>query len=275
MSNQRYRNKQLTMSYKKEMLKLQKKIDDSIVDIIFGTGLTDLEIIANDFLSELFYHESILLNKDSEEEKILAALNFYEEVITNEIIYNANKDKFLKNEGICADLTEGIHSKLCMEIYIMITSVCDDFLKDYRKLNRMYIKILGENFIKLNARILSKLTAGKVTTCGNIVLNETIVPCMKAFRESVSRISNSLESEIKGDKIDSLCEDNVTPDLIRNETHSRYLNSIAKENDFILVRQKGSHAQFKHTDGRLVTIPQGRVVGKGLSLRIQKDLQSI
>lgn len=275
MSNQRYNNKQLTMTYKKEMLKLQKKIDDNIVDIIFGTAVSDLEILANDFLTELFYHESVLLNSKSENEDLVKALDFYERVVNNEILYAENKDNFLKDKGICPEIAEGLHSKLRMKIYEIVTSVCDLFSKDYRNLNRRYIKLLGVDFIKLNARIFSKIAADKVTTCGNIVLDETIVPCMQAFRESVSLISSLSESEIESNKIDSLCDKSITPDLVRNETHSRYLNSIAKDNDFILVRQKGSHAQFKHTDGRLVTIPQGRIVGKGLSLRIQKDLQNI
>lgn len=53
----------------------------------------------------------------------------------------------------------------------------------------------------------------------------------------------------------------------------RKLNKLAEDNDFICVRQKGDHAQFKRQDGSLVTIPQGRLIGKGLSIQIQKQIQ--
>ena len=43
--------------------------------------------------------------------------------------------------------------------------------------------------------------------------------------------------------------------------------------EFSVVRQKGSHVRMKHEDGRVVTIPvhAGKVVGKGLLLKILRD----
>lgn len=43
--------------------------------------------------------------------------------------------------------------------------------------------------------------------------------------------------------------------------------------DFSVVRQKGSHVRMRHEDGRIVTIPvhSGKVIGKGLLLKILRD----
>ncbi|WP_373530589.1 type II toxin-antitoxin system HicA family toxin [Nostoc sp.] len=41
------------------------------------------------------------------------------------------------------------------------------------------------------------------------------------------------------------------------------------------VRQKGSHVQMEHEDGRLVTIPvhAGKTIGKGLLRKILRDAE--
>lgn len=55
----------------------------------------------------------------------------------------------------------------------------------------------------------------------------------------------------------------------------RDLNNIAEENGFVKIRQKGDHGIFKKNDGSTIVIPQGRRIGKGLSLKIQKDIKCI
>jgi len=44
---------------------------------------------------------------------------------------------------------------------------------------------------------------------------------------------------------------------------------------FEQVRQKGSHARFKHADGRVVTIPihPGKEIGRGLLRKILRDTE--
>lgn len=43
---------------------------------------------------------------------------------------------------------------------------------------------------------------------------------------------------------------------------------------FVLVRQRGSHKQFRHTDGRGTTVPdhQGRDISPALLRQIAKDI---
>jgi predicted RNA binding protein YcfA (HicA-like mRNA interferase family) len=44
---------------------------------------------------------------------------------------------------------------------------------------------------------------------------------------------------------------------------------------FQKIRQKGSHVRLKHPDGRVVTVPihAGKVIGKGLLLKIFRDAE--
>lgn len=57
-------------------------------------------------------------------------------------------------------------------------------------------------------------------------------------------------------------------------TAKEIVKAIRKEG-FILNRQKGSHALYKHPDGRFVTVPihPGEVIGRGLLRKILNDLK--
>ena len=54
----------------------------------------------------------------------------------------------------------------------------------------------------------------------------------------------------------------------------REVVAILEEHGFIEVRQKGSHKQFRHTDGRFTTVPfhQGRDISPILLRQIAKDI---
>ena len=52
------------------------------------------------------------------------------------------------------------------------------------------------------------------------------------------------------------------------------LNKLAVDNGFEYVRCRGDHGIYKNENG-LVVIPQGRSVGKGLSIKIQKAIVSL
>lgn len=56
---------------------------------------------------------------------------------------------------------------------------------------------------------------------------------------------------------------------------SRELVKVVQKFGFVLSRQKGSHAVFKHSDGRRTTIPihSKQIIGPGLLNKIiEKDL---
>ena len=56
---------------------------------------------------------------------------------------------------------------------------------------------------------------------------------------------------------------------------SRRLVSILERHGFIQVRQSGSHAVFRHPDGRRTTVPIhfGRDLGRGLLRQIIRDAE--
>lgn len=50
---------------------------------------------------------------------------------------------------------------------------------------------------------------------------------------------------------------------------------LLEKHGFKMIRQKGSHCQFKHSDGRQTTVPdhQGRDVAPPLLRQIAKDIE--
>ena len=48
---------------------------------------------------------------------------------------------------------------------------------------------------------------------------------------------------------------------------------MAKSFGYDKVRQSGDHGVFKNLDGKTIVILQGRNIGKGLSLKIQKKIK--
>lgn len=53
------------------------------------------------------------------------------------------------------------------------------------------------------------------------------------------------------------------------------LSKLIEKRGFEKVRQSGSHAIYKHVDGRRTTIPvhSGKIIGKGLLKQIMKDTE--
>ncbi len=53
------------------------------------------------------------------------------------------------------------------------------------------------------------------------------------------------------------------------------VTTLLKRIGFVEVRQKGSHKQFRHTDGRCTTVPfhKGRDISPVLLRQIAKDIQ--
>lgn len=53
------------------------------------------------------------------------------------------------------------------------------------------------------------------------------------------------------------------------------LSKLAEDNGFVYVRSNGDHGIFKHDNGCITVIPQGRSIGKGLSIKIQKSIYNL
>jgi len=63
----------------------------------------------------------------------------------------------------------------------------------------------------------------------------------------------------------------VTPQL--PALTARQIIALLKQHGFQFVRQKGSHAVYRHSDGRWSTVPihPGKTLGRGLLRKILKD----
>jgi predicted RNA binding protein YcfA (HicA-like mRNA interferase family) len=57
--------------------------------------------------------------------------------------------------------------------------------------------------------------------------------------------------------------------------NAKQVIAVLEKLDFQIVRQRGSHIQLKHEDGRFVTIPfhSHQTIGKGLLLKILRDAE--
>ena len=56
---------------------------------------------------------------------------------------------------------------------------------------------------------------------------------------------------------------------------ARQLIAALTKAGFVVVRQKGSHLRLRHSDGRVVTVPdhRGQDIGRGLLRKILRDTE--
>jgi len=56
---------------------------------------------------------------------------------------------------------------------------------------------------------------------------------------------------------------------------AKHLVKALEKADFAVIRQKGSHARLRHSDGRVVTVPlhSGKDIGRGLLRKILRDAE--
>ena len=54
---------------------------------------------------------------------------------------------------------------------------------------------------------------------------------------------------------------------------ARQIIALLEQHDFRFIRQRGSHAVYRHPDGRWTTVPihPGKPLGRGLLRKILKD----
>lgn len=109
---------------------------------------------------------------------------------------------------------------------------------------------------------------------------------LEFFENSYSNIIDNLDSKsfiVNEEELEELLNlgvsyAEITTEPIKNESVKpkktfdyKSLNKLAIENGYVFDRQSGDHAQYVK-DGKTITIPQGRPIGKGLSMKIQKSI---
>lgn len=151
----------------------------------------------------------------------------------------------------------------------------------YRNLNLLasrYYSLTGNNKYRNEYKVNCKFMENKFMTIVNLIQSEIFGDYIETLRNLDDLIKTYEpilfeEDNSELEKCKNIATDTETITL-ENMYNYRDLNDLANSYDFIKVGQTGSHAQFKHSDGRLITIPQGRDIGKGLSMKIQKDIKT-
>lgn len=111
-------------------------------------------------------------------------------------------------------------------------------------------------------------------TISNILTNQILDNLQEIFNclEEYIKITNKdieLDNDLKYKNLKTCSE------KLNYISSSRELSNLAKSFGYNKVRQNGDHGIFKKLDGSTIVIPQGRKIGKGLSLKIQKDIKNI
>lgn len=108
-------------------------------------------------------------------------------------------------------------------------------------------------------------------------VNLDIYSFFKILKEYLANLDTVEDNQVDDSPMVSL-EDNLVSesDLANFKYIDDYkdLNSLAKENGFNLIRCNGDHGIFRNDNGYTVVIPQGRTIGKGLSIKIQKSIKT-
>ena len=134
----------------------------------------------------------------------------------------------------------------------MLVALASESTKGFYRLSKIYLKVYQNKI-------------DPVVTISVEYLNEPVVTMKSALI--------NLQ-----DDIDACCDEPDEDILYNTSDNFKYiedykeLNSIAIVEGFELVRCSGDHGVFRNDKGHIVIIPQGRKIGKGLSIVIQKTI---
>lgn len=109
-----------------------------------------------------------------------------------------------------------------------------------------------------------------IISCISSALKEVIKDDLGGL--SIEEIFNRLALTEISENVSDIVSDKDRLDYI--DDYKR-LNKLATDSGFEYVRSKGDHGIFKNDNGLIVVIPQGRSIGKGLSIKIQKAINSL
>lgn len=136
--------------------------------------------------------------------------------------------------------------------------------------NQMYSQI--NLFVRQSFTKIQNLT---VSICDDIKNNT------EWLEKELVRVANNLKSLLNEEleKQDIIRDNNDIMNNINTKFEDypnkilgyKELNKLASKAGYVFDRQKGDHATFIK-DGKIIVIPQGRPIGKGLSLKIQKSI---
>lgn len=215
-------------------------------------------------------------------------------------IDSADVDNFNESES-CNEILNIVFDVYSDEILYYYNTVCNGYLinllrnrsrdlsneecfKELAFLDRTFIKMSVHRFNSLFKRVRSSVTYLNdifIEECSYnmaIKLKDIIIDCVISSLRDIRSSSNVGEIELN--EMFNLLNTNrgnyEEKSLGKLEYIDDYrkLNKLAVDNGFEYVRCRGDHGIYKNENG-LVVIPQGRSVGKGLSIKIQKAIVSL
>ncbi len=273
----------VTSDNRKKLLSYEFEDDNDELMIFINKKLFEIEVSSNDFIVDMLVNIAIpALDKVFEAEN-----NIIEGLVSMVSKFNYKTSRveielFKKrlNEYISVDIKN--INKMITQLHFTIVDTITEF---NHILNIGFVniyKLVEQSFNKgkYEARIdifLSKISI-KLANEINEVIGAGRKVC-EEFRENSLLLINSKLELIED--IDTKVPSNIINAYDSGDEYSlekifdyKILNKVAENCGYKLQRQAGGHAQFINSDGKCVTIPQGRSIGKGLSLKIQKDLYS-
>lgn len=138
---------------------------------------------------------------------------------------------------------------------IAIVNICEDFIK--------YVSCeVGDLYVGYSHKLINAL---------NTYLDGTAVFVYEAKQEDFGTVSAVLYYKYNKESV-VLVDDIKESGELKYIADYKELNKVAETNGYSFVRCSGDHGIFKNDAGKIVIIPQGRSIGKGLSIKIQKDL---
>lgn len=119
---------------------------------------------------------------------------------------------------------------------------------------------------KLNLESLISNNYSKIIHFINYESKLTLGKNLNTMDDIISLVNRCINEDKDKDKI------KPTDKQVFTQYKYTELNKIAKDNGYHLNRVTGGHGIFINKDGKVVIIPQGRDIGKGLQIKILKNI---
>lgn len=279
-----------------ETIILSKNCKDEVSSIVsekFVDFMTPIENIMRSLFDDL--SNEIMIRYD-EVYKSKSSKNFHNNIALisdSEIhrLYDEIEAKILKDGKIILDNSNTLDS---------VSNIYKIYLKDLEKI------VLKASTFKI-LPVINQLEFIQIDTKNyiNNIVNSISIESFELYKDEMDRYFLDIQSFInnnnriimdsiknntapfnKGNNINNSDATKIFDDLINSTqqdilstknrifTHYKYkeLNNIAIDNGFILNRVSGGHGIFINDTGKIVVIPQGRDIGKGLQIKILKRI---
>lgn len=266
--------KHMLTRYRKDARVVLAKVDDILVEELINSyavrasELIDGEI---DKLEDILFKYSNEMNKSIKSDTVSDLLEY---TLVN--IIGINKAKKDNHELLEYVNTRNRQNESTVEqrLLVMFSEhkgvMLNRVLEEMKVTLGPYMKVRDNQLFKLELKKTSSIVTNKILTLADIIILEKLGECVEVLGEVAKQIELQ-EKDKKGDNTTTQVLD-VQIQSIKNMFDYKALNKLAANNGYVLRNQTGSHGQYKHINGNLITIPQGRTIGKGLSCKIQKNI---